>query len=573
MIPEEQGLMANIAIVKILEKENVEFVFGIPGSHILPVYNALADSPIQHISAANESGSAFMAGMYGYLTGKPGVLLLTAGPGATNSIVGIAQAFASSFPIVQITADVPLKSPRESFHGVDTNQFLHRMFKDITKFCIRVEDIREMPRLLTQAFEIATSGRPGPVHLSIPTDLLQERVLEDIFVPKSTYASLIPPSNLFFETVVTQLVTAKRPVIVAGRGVLIENACSELANVCEIIGAPVLNTTYAFGAVSSDNPLSIGTFSEFSGNKSAFELIQNADYLLLIGLRADTLMTQILQKFTPHASHFLAFENDDGYELENTWPGQIERASVKVFLTMLCERLVSHRREANEKVLSEVKQLNQWFKYGLNLELAPYRNTVPMHFGVVMQILASKLCREAIVTSGVGNHHLWARNILPVHDRTSFVAEAAWGTMGGELGAGIAAKIACPDRQVVVVTGDGSLLMVLGEFAMAVQHHANILVVVLNDSHHGIIGEMQRRLFGRSYGELIQSTNFAKCAEAMGGIGIRVEHPSELDVAMDRALVAVQHSPVIFDAVCGANFPWPSWDTFVSVGKSSHREY
>jgi len=555
------------AVIQSLEAAGVEMVFGMPGSHILRVYDALADSSIRYVSAAHEATSAFMAGMVGYLTGRPGVALLTAGPAATNSMTGVVQAYASSLPMVHITADVPLRARREAFHGVDRADFLHRMFADVTKASVRIEDPEQIPSVLARAFELAASDRPGPVHVDIPIDLTARPVSVPRREPPAEPRARVA-SEAWLARACEGLQKARRPMICAGRGVLVQRASEALQQLAERLGAPVLTTAYGIGAFDQSHPLAVGTWSEFSRNGFAFDRLARSDFLLVVGLRPDTLMTAQLHEAAPPARAFVALESD-ALDPGSTWSGAVEAADARATLGALLERLGERApgsAELQEQRAAIVDQ-QRCFAAGIDDVLDQAADQEPLHFGVVMRALAQRLDPRAIVVSGVGNHHVWARNVLPVRDRTSFIAEAAWGTMGGELGGGIAAKLVHPEREVVTVTGDASLLMFGGELATAVAERANLLVVVLNDGGHGIIGQMQRQMFGRAYADRLPTVDFAALARSQGAVGIRVSTPSELPRALDRALGAARESAVVLDVVCTSDVPWPKRDALVEHGR------
>jgi acetolactate synthase-1/2/3 large subunit len=564
MTPNPKSTTVAHLIARALESEGVEHVFGMPGSHVLAIFDAVADTRIRHVAAAHEGTSAFMAGMYGHLTGRPGVALLTAGPGATNSLTGVAQAYASSLPLVQITGDVPLRARREAFHGTDAPDFLHKVFAPVTKWSVRLDDPEKTSEVLAKAFAIAREGRPGPVHISVPMDLARAEVpAGTVYQPRPSRQQV--PSPRFVSQVVEGLARAKRPTICVCRGVLAADAGAELERLADALGAPVLSTAYGLGAFPQDHPLAVGTFSEFSQNTFAFELIRQSDFLLVLGLRAETLMTDALAKIAPANSAFVAFEDSEVADLG--WPGASEACSVKSFLAALLDHRARFGQPDPDRALAIAAQ-EQAFRRGLAALVDGSRDAEPIHFGEVMRQLNQHLAPDAITVSGVGNHHVWARNLLAVRNRESFMAEAAWGTMGGELGGGIVAKMVHPERQVVVVTGDGSLLMVGCDVLTAVKERANVLIVVLNDGHHGIIGAMQRQMFGRAYGDLIGRVNFADLAESLGAVGLRVTSPGELSATVRRAIAQTAHAPVVLDVVCGANFPWPNRDKLVQSGRA-----
>lgn len=551
-------------IVQAFEAEGVEHVFGMPGSHVLSLYDALADSKVRFVSASHENTSAFMAGMYGFLRGKPGVALLTAGPGATNSVSAVAQAYASSLPMVHLTGDVPVAAGPEAFHGVDRRDFLHRIFADVSKLSRRLERAEQIPAALAEAFAVAQSGRPGPVHLSLPIDLSSAPMDPSARHVPSPAPTLQPEPGLV-DTIAASLSRAKRCVICVGRGVLVHRAEEELLALAEALGAPVLSTAYGLGAFPQTHPLALGTFSEFSQNAFAFDLIKNADHLLVLGLRPGTDMAKMLGRAAPQGSTFIAL--DEALAPANhDWNGPTSTCNLRSLLSELLKQRKLFERPAEVAVTTEIARQQQAYERGLAQLLRQHGDKRPLHFGQVMQSLSAELEADAIVVSGVGNHHVWARNLLQVRRRDSFIAEASWGTMGGELGGGLAAKLVHPNRQVVVVTGDASLLMVAGDLLTAVKERLNLLVVVLNDSRHGIIRGMQRQAFGRSYGDDIAPTDFRKLAESFGIAARRLESPEDIQPALRACLGATQSGPVLLDVVSDYAVPWPKRDALIQAG-------
>ena len=550
-------------VADVLMRENVSRVFGIPGSHILSVFDTLVDAPIRVVTAATETSAAYMAGMHGYLTGKAGVTLVTAGPGAVSSLGGVAQAFASSFPLVHISGDVPVRSAREAFHGTDVADFLHRMFVPVTKRAFRLERPEDTESVLHEAFRIAASGRPGPVHVSIPVDLAQQRIASSgpVSLRPSTSQAASPA---FISHVSDRLTRAKRAVIVACRGALGDGG-ARIATLAERVSAPVLTTAYGLGAIDSEHPLALGTFSEFSKNTFAFAQVSSADFVLVLGMRAQTAMSSVLAEAIHCESAFLAYEDDAWSPSGMHWRGLVEVGSARGAVEALLEAVP--QKPHDQAWTRQIDDDRRAFERGLARAMAPHAAARPLHFGRALGALREVLQEDAMVVSGVGHHHVWARNVLPARNRTAFMAEASWGTMGGELGGGIAAKLLHPERQVVVVTGDGSLLMVLGDFASAVQERANVLVVVLNDSRHGIIGQMQRHTFGRTIADGIPRVDFAAAARSMGGIGIRLEDPAEIDETVRAALAATAAGPVLLDVVSQSDVAWPTRDGLVAAGR------
>jgi acetolactate synthase-1/2/3 large subunit len=553
------------AIVDAFKKENVEYVFGLTGSHVLPITDALFDAPqIRHIVSKHESHAAYMAGMYGYLSGRPGVVLVTAGPGATNSISGVAQAYAASLPMVHVSGDVPLNAGNEAFHGVDRPDFLHRMFADITKWSVRIERPADIPGVLSRAFALAVSGRPGPVHVDIPLDIVRATDLEIPPYQTSPVEKQVP-SRALMDKVRAALKTARQPLLCAGRGVMITAAETELRTLAEMIGTPVICTEYAQGAIDQDHDLFAGSISEWTANPMANELLAEADFVLALGMRSNTLLTAILAEHGPPNTILVALDEPGTLQAV---PGLAvtEAADTKLFLSQLIEYRNEFPGSIDSLRRGRILRYRKAYQKGLTLNMAEYADAKPLHFGRVCMELGRHMDEDAIVTAGVGHHSIWAREMLPIRNRESFIQEASWGAMGGELGAGIAAKLLYPERRVVVITGDGSLLMAISELVTAVESGANILVMVLNDSRYGIISTMQHEFYERSFGDEIGAIDFARIAGGYGAVGIRVETPRDLPEAVARALASSNRSAVLLDVVCDHRYCWPDRPALLAAG-------
>jgi len=553
------------AVLEAFKNENVEYVFGLTGSHVLPITDALVDVPdIRHIVSKHESNAAYMAGMYGYLTGRPGVVLVTAGPGATNSISGVAQAYTASLPMVHISGDVPLNAGNEAFHGVDRADFLHRMFADITKWSVRLERPEDIPGVLSRAFALAVSGRPGPVHVDIPVNIVRATDLDiPPYLPSPAEKQI--PSESLIEKVCQALKAAARPLICAGRGVMTYTAETELRTLAEAIAAPVICTEYAQGAIDQEHPLFAGSISEWTPNVLAQELLAEADFVLALGLRSHTLLTDILVAHGPPNTILVALDEPNTLQPAHGL-AVAETADTKLFLSQILEYSDEFHGSPDSARRTRVVQHRQAYKKGLALHMAECTDAKPLHFGWVCVELSKRMNQDAIVTAGVGHHNIWAREMLPIRNRESFVQEASWGAMGGELGAGITAKLLYPERQVMVVTGDGSLLMAISDMVTAVETGANILVVVLNDSRYGIISSMQQEYYDRSFGDEIGAIDFARIAEGYGAVGIRVETPQALPEAVVHALESSTRSAVILDVVCDYRYCWPDRPAILAAG-------
>jgi acetolactate synthase I/II/III large subunit len=553
------------AVVDVLINEKVEYVFGLTGSHVLAITDRLIDVPdIQHIVVKHESNAAYMAGMYGYLTGRPGVVLTTAGPGATNSISGVAQAYTASLPMVHISGDVPLNAGNEAFHGVDRADFLHRMFADITKWSVRIQRPEDIPEVLSRAFALSVSGRPGPVHVDIPVDIVRAKNLS---IPsyRPSRVEKQTPSDTLMDQVRQALAASERPLICSGRGTMIYKAETELRTLAEALDAPVICTEYAQGAIDQDHPLFVGHISEWAPNPFAQELMKEADFMLAVGMRSNTILTDIMVEHGPKNTILVAM--DDPATLETVAGMAVTDAcDTRRFLSDLLEYRNEFKGTSDPSRRTRVAQYRKAYRKGMALHMSDVAEARPLHFGRICTELIGRIDKDAIFTAGVGHHSIWTRELLPIRNRESFVQEVSWGTMGGELGAGISAKLVYPDRQVVVVTGDGSLLMTASDIVTAVELGIKILVVVLNDSRYGIISSMQKEYYKRSFGDKIGAIDFARLAKSLGATGIRLETPESVSETVARAMELSTRGPVVLDVVCDHRYRWPDRPALLAAG-------
>jgi acetolactate synthase-1/2/3 large subunit len=418
--------------------------------------------------------------------------------------------------------------------------------------------------VLSRAFALAVSGRPGPVHVDIPVDIVRAADVE-IAPYQSSPVEKQAPSETLVAKVRQALAAAERPLICAGRGVMTYCAEAELHALAEALAAPVVCTEYAQGAIDQDHPLFAGSISEWTPNPFAQDLLAEADFVLALGMRSNTLLTDILVEHGPENTILVAL--DEPSTLRSVAGLAVtDAADTKLFLSRLLEYVGEFQPSPDTARQARVVRQQKAYKKGMTLHMNEVAEAKPLHFGRVALELAKGLAENAIVTAGVGHHNIWAREILAIRNRESFVQEASWGTMGGELGAGIGAKLVHPERQVVVVTGDGSLLMAIADLVTAVEMGTNILVVVLNDSRYGIITSMQKMYYERAFGDEIGTIDFAGLAESFGATGIRVETPEALPAAVASALELSAEKTVVLDVVCDYRYRWPDREAILAAG-------
>ena len=540
------------AIVAALQAEGVEHIFGLVGSHVLEIYNALADVPtIRHITVKHETTASGMADAYGRLTGKPGVVLVTAGPGATNSLTGVAQAYTSASPMIHISGAVPRNAPYESFHGADKPDFLVRLFAEITKWSVAVERPEDIPAVFARAFALATSGRPGPVHIEIPQDVL----LADATVIPPYTRQTIPPTPLAaaeLARLVALIRGSRRPVIWAGKGVRATATDAALAELAELLEAPVILAGDAAGALPDTHPLSSGQLALYTHTLLERELLGEADLILALGERAATGHADILFAAVnaPVAGVWLG----DAGEVADARAIAGAVADLPVALDQLLEACGDQRRPVDTALRERIGQgkdgLRAHIRAGLRRDYGAVR---PLHYGLALDALPDVVDADTIVLGDIGSHNQWTRLVLQTLNRTTFVPEGYWGAMGFGLPAALATKLAYPQKKVIAVTGDGCFLMASADFATAIEAGFNPTILILNDRQYGMIVGMQESTYGRATQTALNGPDFVAFARAFGADGVRIESPDELPAALARGLA----SPTIFviDATCDYRFP------------------
>ncbi len=546
---------AGQAVVDALVAEKVEMVFGLLGSHILAISDALLEArSIRFVSVKHENNAALMADMYGRLTHRPGVCLVTAGPGATNSLTGVAQAYTAASPMVHISGTVPAHAKKGIFHGVDDPEFIFKMFNDVTKWSTRAVEVENIPQILAKAFSLATSGRPGPVHVELPLDLLEGDPTEVRGYEREAGKRTQPDARLV-DQVAEVLLEARNPVICAGKGILASSASAELAALAELVGAPVVCPYDAAGVLPAAFPLYAGAYDGFLPNPLPLQLIKECDVLLVIGMRTGTSSAEILDAWAPQNYIFLGPEEGNHSARRASISAVVDS---KAILAEMIARIGTGKKRSDNETRTRIAEAKDALRTGLDEAVEKYRGRKPIHFGLALKELIPLLDQDALIVGDVGNHGVWTSKWLEVHGSQSLISPGSWGEMGFALPGAIAAKLVHPEKQVIGISGDGAFLMSCSDFGTALEVGANVVIAILNDSRHGMIHHLQVRDFGRTFSTELVSPDFAKFAESFGAVGIRVEDDSELRSAFQEALGA--SSPVIVDIIAGYDFPHPSHD-------------
>lgn len=535
--------MANIkmmganALLDSLERQGVKEIFGILGGAILPVYDELCRHPkIRHILARHEQGAAHAADGYARASGRPGVCFATSGPGATNLVTGIANAYMDSSPVIAITGQVPS-------NGVNTSYMIGRdAFQEadiigittpITKYNHQLRSAAEIPQAVAAAFYIATTGRPGPVLLDIPKNVQVESAeMEfDVKIDLRGYKPPINPHPLQIRKAVELLVESERPVILAGGGVITANASDELLTVAELLLAPVATTFMGKGSFPEIHPLSLGNIG-MHGNPLANKMLLEADVLLAVGTRFADRSTGNLDTFCPEAKkiHVDIDAAEIGKNVEVDVPIV---ADAKKALTAIYERLIQQvTKKTDSPWLQRVKEARQIFNPPEKDEVAELKPKP------LLQTLRKLLPESAIVTTEVGQNQMWSALYFKALKPRTFISSGGLGTMGFGFPAAIGAKTACPDRHVVDIAGDGSFIMTEQELACSVVEGIPVTVIVLNNGVLGMVAQWQRMFYKRRYMavKLGRSPDFVKLAEAYGAQGFHVQSIPEFEKAVEQAL-------------------------------------
>ena len=548
---------AGDAVVAALRAEGVEHVFGLVGSHVIEIYDALLDAPeIQHITVKHETTASGMADAYGRITGKPGVCLVTAGPGATNSLTGVAQAYMAASPMIHISGAVPRGANRESFHGVDSDRFLIPMFDEVTKWSVAVERAEDIPGVFARAFQVAQSDRPGPVHIEIPQNVLTGEAVElPAYEPAPPQTTGLRREHL--DEIVGQIRSSEKPLIWAGKGVKATFAHTELAELAELLEAPVILSGDAAGSLPDIHPLSTGQHSLYQLTPLQRRLANEADLVLIVGERGRT----------GHADRI--FDVSDapvgGIWLGNDGEGPDERATfgavahVRTALNQLIEAAGDQQRGRSDELREELATGKRELRDAvIDWARTEYGDRRPLHYGLALEALREFVDDDLVVMGDIGEHNQWTRLLVETHNRTTYLPEGFWGAMGFGLPGAMTAKLVCPEKRVACVTGDGCFLMASADFSTAVEYGINPVVIVLNDRQYGMIVGMQQHAYGRVSNTRLDGPDFVAFSRSFGGDGMRVDEPSQMREALERGFA----SDVIFivDARCDFDFPSYNFD-------------
>ena len=516
------------ALIESLKKQKVEVIFGIPGGYVLPIYDVLYDSDIKHILMRHEQCAAHAADGYARASGRVGVCMSTSGPGATNLVTGIANAYMDSSPIIAFTGNVP-----RAFIGKDAFQEtdIVGVTTPITKCNFQITSAKEIHKIVKTAFYVASTGRPGPVLVDLPKDTQTEvdNMEFDNGITLRGYKPNVEPHPLQIEKAVKLLIQAERPVIVAGGGVITSGASQELLALAELLVAPISTTLMGKGCIPENHPLSLGMLG-MHGTIAANKIVPEADVLLAVGMRFTDRSTGKAETFCRDAK-IIHIDIDPAEIGKNIRPHVPIVADAKIALKAIQDRLVkSFRKKERSTWMSRVQEQKKQ-----QAEMENKDGMTPMHLLVELRKI---LPENAIITTEVGQNQMWAALYLKSYKPRTFISSGGLGTMGFGFPASLGAKVACPNVPVVDIAGDGSFVMTEQDLASSVACKIPVTVIVLNNSVLGMVAQWQRLFYDRRYSgiDLGKNPDFVKLAEAYGAQGVRVGSPEEFVKAVKVAI-------------------------------------
>ena len=560
MTAQRKAMHAGEAVAEALREEGVTRVYSVPGSHIHPIYDGLSRvESIRFITCKQEPNVSLMADAYGRLTGKPGVCLVTAGPGGLNSMAGVAQAYGAASPMVHLGGAVPLRADLEAFHGVDDPAFVHDMFKKITKWSARVERIQDIPEVMAKAFHIARSGRPGPVHVELPrVSDYSEYILQEEPAVLPAYKRMATvaakPDPQFVDQCAKRLMAAHAPVLAAGKGIIRQGAMAQLSQLAMKLQAPVICAQDAIGVIAEAHPFYAGHFQKARSYPLCVEALAHTDLVFGVGLRAGAAeMTELKERAAEKNMILVGFDDAQN----ERYQGDDERvADPKLFLDALLERLADYQRPRNDALIQQMAAGKAAVRSTLAANIEPHKNDNPIYPGMLLDAMNRVLDDSAVVSSDVGNCQMWARTFRRIATPESFMQSGVWNAMSYGLPTAIVAKMEFPQRDVVALAGDGAFLMTIGDLPTAAEYGANILIVVLNDGAFGQTYMQQTNIYGHTYGTAFKSPNFADIAKACGAQGMRVSDPGDIEAALRQGLAATRTQPALVEVMVSRH-PYP----------------
>ena len=535
-------------LIRALEHEGVEVIFGVPGGAILPAYDPILDSEIRHVLARHEQGAGHMASGYAHATGRVGVVMATSGPGATNLITPLQDAQMDSIPVVAITGQVATTSI-----GNDAFQEAHTwgISMPCTKHNYLITDAKDISDVIREAFHLAATGRPGPVLVDLPKDILSADVEwhrpGQIDLPGYRPSDKGHPKQV--RKAVDLIMEAERPVLYAGGGIVRAKASAALVTLAELVSLPTVTTLMARGVIPDSHELALG-MPGMHGNYTAITAMQKSDLLIAVGARFDDRVTGDPQYFAPDAQ--VIHIDVDPSEI-----GKVRNPEVPIVgdaNTVLGQLIAEINRRLQEQAPPELSAwlatLADWqHRYPLRYEQA---EDGPIQQQYVIEELHRLTGGNAIVVAGVGQHQMWTSQHWGFERPNTWINSGGLGTMGYAVPAAIGAKVGAPDELVFAIDGDGCFQMTLQELITASVERIPVKIAVMNNGSLGMVKQWQRLFYGERYSavDLTHHTpDYVGLAEAMGCVGLRAERPTEVTPTLEKAL-SISDRPVVIDFVC-----------------------
>ena len=525
-------------LIEALIYEGVDTIFGYPGGAVLHIYDELwrARDRITHYLVRHEQGAVHMAEGYARSTGRVGVVLVTSGPGATNAVTGIANAYMDSTPIVVITGQVPK-------HLIGTDAFQEVDTVGITRPCVKhnylVREAKDLPAVVREAFHLARSGRPGPVVIDIPKDVSAARAnysrLDHVGFPFSSENS--PGDREATKRAIDAILNSKRPVLYVGGGIANSGADAALRLFAEALWLPVAPTLMGLGGFPSSNPLCLGMLG-MHGTYAANMTVAESDLLVALGVRFDDRVTGKLATFAPQAN-VIHVDIDPANIGKNVAPTLALTGDVKQVLNQFLSLV---EEQGHERLQRSIQGRAHWWD-----QIRSWQRSQPLRFaGSPNQIKPQTVIRElhrltngeAIIATDVGQHQMWVAQFYPFTKTRQLITSGGLGTMGFGLPAAVGAQLALPGQLIVAVVGDGGFQMTNQELATAVQYELPVKILIMNNGYLGMVRQWQEMFYDRTYSEVDISCapDFVKLADAYGAAGFRAKEPSELPEVLEAGL-------------------------------------